>query len=348
MNFFRRRPPKQENGPVTLKRQEKKVVEELYQLLCIHGEEIIRGKTTLSLTTPILISLNQLFKHVTDGANRSDFQVIKNNQALDEPITFIFDFVQKAVSLKIISGPISGDSPWLKIGHFKCLQVLEVRKVPIQFIKELTIFRRELRTLICCRSTNSIEQVVRQFGKESESLLSIPGLKTLNLSYNTIRQIDESVVYLPSLEILDLSFNCLVSAHSNHLPGLSNLNLGYNMIKEVPYFPQQLSKTLTCLILRNNNISSLEGIEMLSALEQLDMTSNCIMDVSILAPLAHLHHLYSIALLENPISYFPTYRLSVISKMSPVKRRQPVKLDGKKLDQHESYVSFYRCLILFP
>lgn len=330
MNFFRRHKNRSVEEP-----KDDHVFQELYTMFKTHGDAILHGDMKLSLTASILILLNGSFQKITEGVNQPCFQVAAQRSEIKqiEMIYFVFDFIQKVVSFKLLAGAVSSDCPLLSLHYFKSLQVLEIRKIPIRYIKNLHAVRRQLRMLICCRSTNSVLEVVKQFGQDQGDVFILPLLSVLDLSYNNIADLqDDALKLLPALESLNLSYNCLECADSVSMPSVSYLNLGYNAILNVPVLPSKLSHTLTNLILRNNNLTTLQGMQLFTSLVLLDLTANCVIDFQELAPLAYLEKLLTLSLIDNPICYNRNYRLYTIRKLSPVKRIRKITLDGKELD----------------
>ncbi|KAK3728144.1 hypothetical protein QZH41_019456 [Actinostola sp. cb2023] len=166
-------------------------------------------------------------------------------------------------------------------------------------------------------------------------------LKEANLSYNSINTLDDSVKVLPLLEVLNLSHNNIVFPENDDwwqfLSELKYLNLGYNQLNKVPSVPAiKLPRfQLKILILRNNDIHNLKGIEYFILLETLDVSNNCIASFQELFPVAHLEKLLSLHLAGNPVCYHTDYRMHAVSCMSPFPRRGDMYLDNEKLSPLE-------------
>jgi len=76
--------------------------------------------------------------------------------------------------------------------------------------------------------------------------------------------------------MLDVSFNRLTSVNNLHtLTKLQYLNLGFNMISSMENCAAVIGNVST-LVLRNNQLNSVRGIERLMGLEQLDLRDNCL------------------------------------------------------------------------
>lgn len=111
-----------------------------------------------------------------------------------------------------------------------------------------------------------------------EELKIIPNLKSLNLSHNSIKNLEELKIMshlLRSLNRIDLSYCEL----SNLLPLIS-------------------IKSLKILNVNNNNILSIEPLKFMINIEEVNLENNFIIDIS---PLKHLEHLKEVTLYGNPI-----------------------------------------------
>ncbi|XP_065052898.1 serine/threonine-protein kinase 11-interacting protein-like isoform X2 [Rhopilema esculentum] len=314
-------------------------VEQLANILREYGGLILEGNGRLCLTTPILIALNRDFQHLTftrDSSRHGDsaFDVIKQ-EGPNEDVPFIFDFVQKSPNLKLVSGPVCIPSHQLSLLAFKSLKLLEIHRVPILHVHGLHHIAKHIKKLICNRSTNSIKDVVYQFGKDFNGVLTLPELETLDLSYNTISCLDDSLKLLPLLENLNLCYNCLGCAESDSMPPVRYLNLGFNSITKVPSYPLLASYSIRTLVLCNNSLTNLEGVEMFHNLEFLDISSNCLVRFDDILPLSMSQSLASLYTQGNPIQFLPNYRLETLSRLSPVVREETITLDGQELNDRE-------------
>ncbi|XP_065684051.1 uncharacterized protein LOC101234890 isoform X2 [Hydra vulgaris] len=326
MKFFRRCMPKPSDNQDVL------VINQLYDLLQNHGDNILSGCSKLSLTAPVLSLLNDLFLKLTTGTNQPEFQDLHSKE---NKILFIFDFFQKVHSLKLLSGVVNSSYPPLDICHFKLVEVLEIHKIPISSIKNLSLIRRQLKSLTCFKAADTIHNVICQFSS-AEELLQIPFLTELDLSCNKITNInDDAMKYLPGLKKLNLSYNNLQVADSEELSTLSHLDLSFNTIISIPIFSEKVSEQLTHLYLKNNHLSSLKGVQCFIFLKELDVSFNCLLEFNELVHISYLEKLVTVSLKGNPISFDTRYRATVIRNLSPVRRRCLICLDGIKLDFDE-------------
>ncbi|RXM35913.1 Serine/threonine-protein kinase 11-interacting protein [Acipenser ruthenus] len=166
-------------------------------------------------------------------------------------VQFLFDMLQKTISLKLFNPSESKIQSPVKIFPFKSLKYLE-------------------------------------------SLLNV--LKSLDLSHNKIQECADYL--LPLCE-------------------LKHLNLGYNFLTEVPTLSPSCRAKLVTLILRNNELESINGVEHLSSLKHLDLTYNLLLEHTQLAPLSQLHCLNQLNLEGNPLYFQSTHRATTVRHISP-------------------------------
>ncbi|GCB82940.1 hypothetical protein scyTo_0023701, partial [Scyliorhinus torazame] len=107
------------------------------------------------------------------------------------------------------------------------------------------------------------------------------------------------------------------SPHPQPLSELEYVNLSYNLLEKVPVFSSCSRVQLTTLLLRNNELENINGVEHLSHLKHLDLAYNMISEHSQLAPLSQLHSLKELFLEGNPVCYQKAHRPSTIHHLSP-------------------------------
>ncbi|KAI0210950.1 Serine/threonine-protein kinase 11-interacting protein, partial [Lamellibrachia satsuma] len=142
------------------------------------------------------------------------------------------------------------------------------------------------------------------------SAMSWPELRVSNLSYNNIHELDDSLRLLPALELINVSHNNIsrTDSHLLYLTELRVVNLGYNIIEVIPSFALSSRLLLHTLILRNNNISQLDGLQEMVGLRELDLANNCLCCHGDLAPLRPLKKLRELVVKGNPLSYQNKHR----------------------------------------
>ncbi|RXM28985.1 Serine/threonine-protein kinase 11-interacting protein [Acipenser ruthenus] len=121
------------------------------------------------------------------------------------------------------------------------------------------------------------------------------------------------------LKSLDLSHNKIQECADYLLPlcELKHLNLGYNFLTEVPTLSPSCRAKLVTLILRNNELESINGVEHLSSLQHLDLAYNLLLEHTQLAPLSQLHCLNQLNLEGNPLYFHSTHRATTVRHISP-------------------------------
>ena len=124
-------------------------------------------------------------------------------------------------------------------------------------------------------------------------------LKKLNLSNNTIQEIFS----LPrQLEALNLSENFISQINENilTLSNLHTLDISFNQIQSISSI-SRLSK-LKCLYVNNNRLTSLNGIEYLTYLIELDLSDNLLKSSSSISALNLNSSLVVVNIENNPIT----------------------------------------------
>lgn len=120
------------------------------------------------------------------------------------------------------------------------------------------------------------------------------------------------------------------------LEELFAVNLNHNFIENIPKFNSR-STHLRILSLRNNRLESINGLEDLEHLQELDLSENCIADHRLLWPLGRLSHLSRLSLSGNPICFHSSHRTLCLASLhaNAVKHRQFV-LDGFRISRSEA------------
>ncbi|KAJ3584332.1 hypothetical protein NHX12_014828 [Muraenolepis orangiensis] len=145
-----------------------------------------------------------------------------------------------------------------------------------------------------------------------ESLLNV--LRSLDLSHNKIQDCAEFLKPLSELEYL---------------------NLGYNSLQRAPLLAPSARAKLHTLILRNNELETINGIEQLSSLQHVDLAYNLLLEHSQLAPLALLHGLHTLTLEGNPLVFQKNHRMATVRHLSLQAAHLRLNLDGSTLTSSE-------------
>lgn len=282
---------------------------------------------------------------IIDTADESGFgfQVIRPSDAKSDvfrDLQFIYDFVQKTVTLSITSRYVDDEKfeGQIDIGKFVNLKTIELQKVAAKKVVGLQQFRAHLRQLICIRGlSEGIREVLVECGGDGTATGFLwNDLKTADFSYNNLKAVDHSFEYTPYLETLNLSHNQLVDVSPIRcLPNLKVVNLSYNRLTKIPLFHADVYRKLQTLSLVANFIEDINDVVNLDALMVLDLSCNCLLDHGSLLPLTALVTLQELNLSENPLSCHPKHRQATARYLH--KNTSTVKfcLDGDPLSSHE-------------
>ncbi|KAK4350098.1 hypothetical protein RND71_029411 [Anisodus tanguticus] len=230
-------------------------------------------------------------------------------------------------SLKVVSvlPPPARDPTPLSLLPFGRLKVLELRGCDLSTsaARGLLELRRNLEKLICHNSTDALKHV---FASRIADIKNSPHwnrLSFISCAQNGLVLMDESLQLLPAIETLDLSRNKFAKVDNlRKCTKLKHLDLGFNHLRNV------VSSHIVKLVLRNNALTSLHGIENLKSLQGLDISYNIISNFLEMEILAGLSSLQSLWLEGNPLCYSRWYRAQVFSFFrSPEK----MELDEKKI-----------------
>ncbi|TRY90331.1 hypothetical protein DNTS_015226 [Danionella cerebrum] len=297
------------------------LVHRLASLLRNDGDSVLDGSSTLTLKVGCLHHLTQLFeRHLLSRTHQHGFLALPSHPADTASLLelqFLFDMLQKTVSLKLVNPPAVKLQYVVKIFPFKSLKRLELKRIPPHCLEGLRGVYSQLEMFTCSKGVSSPEELLSSCGGDLSSALPWLELHTLNFSYNSISCLDES-----------LSFS-----------ELEHLNLAYNNLQKAPELDLSSQAKLTTLILRNNQLETVNGIEQLSSLRCLDLAYNILIEHSQLAPLAFLHNLCTLTLEGNPLFFVKTHRTSTACHLSPKAALKGLCLDGSLLSQADLLVS---------
>ncbi|NXA07287.1 S11IP protein, partial [Sapayoa aenigma] len=309
------------------------------------GDLVLDGSSTLTLLTPTLQHLTQVFEHHLGSRNQNrGFVALPSHPAETAAILqaqFLFDILQKTHSLKLIHVPNSVLQSAVKIFPFKSLRHLEVsiggrtgfESVPPHCLRGLRFVYSQLESLTCCKCISTLEEIISACGGDLSCALPWLELQTMNFSYNSITALDDSLQLLNALRVLDLSHNKIQDCehYLTTLTELEYLNLAYNFLSKVPNLGIFSRSKLVTLILRNNELDSINGVEQLVNLQHLDVAYNLLLEHAQLAPLSTLHYLKKLHLEGNPIWFHQNHRSAALVHLSPRAASSNFFLDGEPL-----------------
>nr|POE46545.1 serine/threonine-protein kinase 11-interacting protein [Quercus suber] len=239
-------------------------------------------------------------------------------------------------SLKVVSvlPPPSRDPMPLSLLPFGRLRVLELRGCDLSSsaARGLLELRHTLEKIICHNSTDALRHVFASRIAEIKDSPQWNRLSFVSCACNGLVLMDESLQLLPVVETLDLSRNKFAKVDNlRKCAKLKHLDLGFNHLRSISYFTE-VSCHIVKLVLRNNALTSLHGIENLKSLEGLDVSYNIISSFSDIEFLTDLPSLRSLWLEGNPLCCARWYRAQVFSFfMYPEK----LKLDDKNISTRE-------------
>lgn len=127
-------------------------------------------------------------------------------------------------------------------------------------------------------------------------------LTTLRLVECGLTLMDKSLHFLPAVTEIDFSHNNVTQIiHLQDCSKLSSLDLSHNKVRVLSNLSRVLGN-ISSLLLSNNQVQSLDGIDKLYALQTLDVSNNLIDDFLELHYLTRLPCLEFLHLMGNPIS----------------------------------------------
>nr|XP_023396967.1 serine/threonine-protein kinase 11-interacting protein isoform X2 [Loxodonta africana] len=299
------------------------LVWKLAGLLRQSGDVVLSGCSTLSLLTTTLQHLNHVFElHLGPWSPAQTGFVALPSHPADSPVIlqlqFLFDVLQKTLSLKLVHVPGPGPPGPIKIFPFKSLRQLELRGVPVYCLRGLRGIYSQLETLICSRSIQALEELLSACGGDLCSALPWLALLSANFSYNSLTALDGSLRLLSAVRVLNLSHNHVqdCEAFLMDLSELCHLDVSYNCLHLVPRMGPS-GVALGTLILRGNELRSLLGVEQLRNLRHLDVAYNLLEGHGELSPLWLLAELRKLYLEGNPLFFHPAHRATTAQYLSP-------------------------------
>ncbi|XP_020497825.2 serine/threonine-protein kinase 11-interacting protein isoform X1 [Labrus bergylta] len=317
------------------------LVQSLATLLRNDGDLVLDGSSTLTLPASTLQQLTRLFEqYLLSRSQPHGFLALPSHPADTASLLqlqFLFDVLQKTISLKLMNPPGERLQSVVKIFPFKSLKCLELKRVPPHCLEGLRGVYSQLEVFTCSKSLSSLEELLSLCGGDLSSALPWLDLHTLNFSYNSIVCLDQSLSLLNVLKSLDLSHNKIQECAEflKPLSELEHLNLGYNCLQRAPTLGLSARAKLLTLNLRNNELETINGVEQLSSLQHLDLAYNLLLEHSQLAPLSLLHSLNTLNLEGNPLYFQKSHRYCTVRHLSPKAANLRLKLDGTTLSSSE-------------
>ncbi|KAI4341528.1 hypothetical protein MLD38_026241 [Melastoma candidum] len=219
-------------------------------------------------------------------------------------------------------------------GVFGWIRSLEFRGCDLSAAeaKGLLELRGTLERLVCYNSTDALRHVFASRIAEIKDSQQWIRLSFVSCPYNGLVLMDESLQLLPAVQTLDLSRNKFTKLDNlRKCIKLKYLDLGFNHLQNISLFNVGTCN-LVKLVLRNNAIATLHGIENMKLLEGLDISYNVISSFSELQILADLPSLQNLWLEGNPVCCSRWYRPHVFSLFG---NPDKMKLDNKGISTRE-------------
>ncbi|XP_061252748.1 nischarin isoform X1 [Bos javanicus] len=231
---------------------------------------------------------------------------------------------------------------------FKSLHQVEISHCDARRIRGLVASKPTLATMSVRFSATSMKEVLvpeaSEFDEWEPAGAALEGpvtaviptwqaLTALDLSHNSISEIDDSVKLIPKIEFLDLSHNgVLVMNNLQHLYNLVHVDLSYNKLSSLEGAHTKLGNIKT-LNLAGNLLRHLSGLHKLYSLVNLDLSDNRIEQMEEVRSIGSLPCLEHVALLNNPLSIIPDYRTKVLAQFG--ERASEVCLDNTVTTEKE-------------
>ncbi|XP_077236050.1 outer arm dynein light chain 1 protein isoform X2 [Tasmannia lanceolata] len=241
-------------------------------------------------------------------------------------------------SLKVVSvfPPSARDPTPLSLLPFGRLRFLELHGCDLSTsaARGLLELRQTLEKIICHNSTDALRHV---FASRIVNIKDSPvwnKLTIVSCACNGLVLMDESLQLLPIVETLDLSRNQFAKVDNlRKCTKLRHLDLGFNHLRTIASLTE-VSCPIVKLVLRNNALTTLRGIEHLKSVEGLDLSYNIISSFSELELVAGLSSLQSLWLEGNPVCCARWYRAQVFSFFTYPEK---LKLDERGISTRESW-----------
>ncbi|GAA0186858.1 scaffold/adaptor protein [Lithospermum erythrorhizon] len=239
-------------------------------------------------------------------------------------------------SIKVVARlphPMKDPTP-LSLRVFERLKVLELRGCDLSTsaAQGLLELRHCLEKLICHNSTDALRHVFASRIAEIKDSPKWNRLSFVSCACNNLVLMDESLQLLPAVETLDLSRNKFAKVDNlQKCTKLKHLDLGFSQLRTIASF-SEVSCHIVKLVLRNNALTTLSGIEHLKSLEGLDLSYNIISSFLEIELLVGIPSLQSLWLEGNPLCTARWYRAHVFS-FFPFPDK--LKLDDRRISTEE-------------
>lgn len=270
--------------------------------------KLLNGECKFSVNSSLLYKINK----VLDVVVNDTADIILSEWQIKQ-LHLLLNLINNVPKLVITQRSAESYENVINITRFKRLRYLELCRLCLELVTGLESLKIQLETFICNRCTKYTGFLCKQ--KE----LEWPELKFLDLRFMKLDSTNSRFfISKPWIQVLDLSFNRLTAVEGlEYLENLTCLNISYNHLVKVPEISKEAERRLEMLVLNNNHISSLAGVEHLVALKYLFVNNNFICNKSELLHFNDLRALTCLHIENNPITkikYWNIYLASSLSK----------------------------------
>ncbi|KAJ3131973.1 hypothetical protein HDU90_007635 [Geranomyces variabilis] len=270
---------------------------------------------------------------------------------LDEEVLYLYKFFVAMPVLRLapvrrntIAGFSPSSPPAVNLTPFYQLAAIEFDAVHPHVIACWGEARDKLRSLSCRYALKSEHDLVAaarrpqlpeegsivepSAGEDDVATVLFPLLTHLYLAGNSLSSITATLTsHIPRCAYLNLSSNALTTVPSTlaSLSELSVVDLSANRIASISDAGDSL-RNVSVLLLKNNALENLLGVESLARLKCLDVSENKIWDVYEVGRLAVLMDVAEIWIADNPLTKLPNYRINIYTYFK--ERALRLLLDG--------------------
>ncbi|CAL4071944.1 unnamed protein product, partial [Meganyctiphanes norvegica] len=284
---------------------------------------LLSRKHKLSLDTWSLCEIQEAFSLILEVEQHTNFHVLPANHRQHPAIPhlqFIYDLLQKIYGLRLWArhGAVLPPEQVVSLRCFRSLQALELDHTPVSCLKGLQNLRPNLKSIIAVKCIHQLSDLFIRCGADKAGEFAWQELEIAVLSHNNLTTLDQSLRLLPNLQVLDLSHCCLEDGSSlEFLPRITYLDLSHNHLTILPRLSPTAAKTITVILVNNNLISHIGGLDEYQGLEEVDLRDNVLSLQEVLTPLSLLPKLQTLGLKGNPLACDQNYRMHAVRRLNP-------------------------------
>ncbi|KAI3384821.1 hypothetical protein SNEBB_009074 [Seison nebaliae] len=292
-----------------------------------NGETIIKeNNNSYEFSVLQLFAFNEAFMK-----NRLKFPYCRS----DEDISHSIEMMKLLKNVTIIgsndrwkeSNIIPNDLPFSLLS-FTNIDRLQIQNVNIDVISGFEEVKKCLKTFYCHNSIDRIMMLslngvrLKDIEMDNEqknfcTKIKLNGwaqLTTVDLSHNSLENLDYSIKLMCNIESFDLSHNQLENVqYLDLLSSLSRLNLSYNKFVQLPNDLSSKLGNIKTLDLSHNQLRNVNGLGTLYSLVNLSLIDNCLKEFDDIADLGSLPCLETLQLYGNPLQKMIDYRAKILS-----------------------------------